>query len=747
MQISKNIITGDKVRFTVLTDKMLRIEYSENNQFEDGHTQTVQNRDFGVPDFEVVENQHGHVLEIITPGFHLYYDGGALDAGSLFIDAMNNYGTYYSRWYYGEAVSKNLKGTARTLDKADGEIQLEDGLMSKDGYGVLDDSESFILEGDQISTRQHAEKDLYYFAYGRDYQATLYAYYQLTGFPPLVPRFALENWWSRYYPYTQSEYIDLMRRFDEHHVPIAVSVFDMNWHITDIPAKYGSGWTGYTWNQDYFPDPVGMIEKLHEQGRKVTLNVHPASGIRPSEESYSEVAKQLKLDVKHEQPALFDLQDVDFKRAYFDTIHHQLEKQGVDFWWIDWQQGGSRSKTKIDPLWLLNIDHYEDNERQHPGQALILSRYAGPGSHRYPVGFSGDTVASWKSLQFQPYFTATASNIGYTWWSHDIGGHMHGVYDGELALRWLQFGVFSPILRLHSSNNIFMGKEPWNYDATIEPVMIRFLQLRSQLIPYIDSANYQTHKQGIPLIRPMYYEYPDAKQSYQVPNEYLFGDAMIVSPITTPSDEQAGLASTDVWLPKGDWYDFFTGICYCGNQSLKVYREKATYPVFVKAGSILPLNHDYMQSPEALPTTLDVNIYTGTDGAYIMIDRLGEKVARTKFTWDENQHQLSIERDDPDGIIPINRVFKYHLVGASGEAHISGDALIIFDNYKRLEQTKLINRLIRQRLQFARISFDDKWKIWQTYSQATSPMQLINYLGTIEESSVSGMITELVSCL
>lgn len=114
----------------------------------------------------------------------------------------------------------------------------------------------------------------------------------------------------------------------------------------------------------------------------------------------------------------------------------------------------------LDPLWLLNHYHYQDSCKNAEG-GVILSRYAGPGSHRYPVGFSGDTIISWNSLRFQPYFTATASNIGYSWWSHDIGGHMLGDYDEELQTRWLQFGVFSPITRLHSSRSPFNSKEPW----------------------------------------------------------------------------------------------------------------------------------------------------------------------------------------------------------------------------------------------------------------------------------------------
>ena len=156
---------------------------------------------------------------------------------------------------------------------------------------------------------------------------------------------------------------------------------------------------------------------------------------------------------------MFDITDPEFLEAYFETVLHPMEKEGVDFWWLDWQQGNTTKIEGLDPLWMLNHYHYLDSRRLGT-RGLTFSRYAGPGSHRYPVGFSGDTVISWESLDFQPYFTANASNIGYGWWSHDIGGHMLGVRDDELTTRWVQFGVFSPINRLHSTDNPFNGKEP-----------------------------------------------------------------------------------------------------------------------------------------------------------------------------------------------------------------------------------------------------------------------------------------------
>lgn len=740
--MTTNQIEVGRLRLTVLTSKLIRIEYITSGMFENGTTQIVQHRDFEVPPYTVLHDHATHVLEVITTGFHLYYDGGDPQAGNLYIDAAHNYGTYDSRWYCGTPVGKNLGGTVRTLDKVDGTVELSAGLMSKNGISVLDDSASARLLDDALLPRQNQELDLYYFAYGRDYRATLQAYYQLTGYPPLIPRYALGNWWSRYYPYRQNEYLALMHRFDDARVPIAVAVLDMDWHQTEIPARYGSGWTGYSWNAEYFPNPGKLLQQLHAQGRHVTLNVHPAAGIRPHEQCYLAVAAALKLT--GDQPALFNLQNAAFKHAYFKLVHHPLEAQGVDFWWLDWQQGRRQGSQGIDPLWLLNVAHYDDNAQEHHGQGLILSRYAGPGSHRYPVGFSGDTIASWASLQFQPYFTATATNIGYTWWSHDIGGHMHGTYDGELALRWLQLGVFSPILRLHSSRNPFMSKEPWRYAAEYATPMIKFLQLRHQLLPYLATANVQTHVAGQALIEPMYYGHPDAAWAYRVPHEYQFGPAMIVAAATTPRDATTQLTAVPVWLPAGEWYDWSTGLRYHGDRYFTAYRDLNQYPVFVAAGSIVPLNPNYMQPVMALPPTLHLKIFVGATGHYQLIETSGTRQATTDFWWDDADHHLTVTVTDPQQLLPSNRQYTCELVGATSAAPVWQAGRASFDDLVLNDVAAQNRAQLQQRLQFAKLPFDLKQTIWHAYQAAADESSWLAYVTTLKDSAVQGMLTELV---
>ena len=325
------IVEGDTYRFTVITNDLIRIEEDEKGEFEDRPTVTVLNRNFSNPEVEVIRNNNGHLVEIITPGFHLYYDGGKFTPDSLYIDINKAYSLYQNRWYFGtenDGRHKNLKGTARTLDHADGAIPLQDGIMSKDGFSYLDDSTNFVYERekDEFIPRSHKVIDGYFFAYGRNYQKELQDYYKLTGPTPLLPRYALGNWWSRYYPYSQTSYKELMKKFEKKDIPINVSVLDMDWHknASQVPRKYGSSWTGYSWNKELFPEPEKLLNWLHEKGKKVTLNDHPASGIRAFEDEYDQVAKDLDLNIKKEEPASFDFNSSKYRSVVLTGWYNLL---------------------------------------------------------------------------------------------------------------------------------------------------------------------------------------------------------------------------------------------------------------------------------------------------------------------------------------------------------------------------------------------------------------------------------------
>ena len=534
---------------------------------------------------------------------------------------------------------------------------------------MVDDSHTVLLRDDGwFAPRSKGNRDLYVFAYGRDYRNALRALYQLTGAPALLPRYALGNWWSRFHPYTAEEYIALVDRFREEGVPLSVAVIDMDWHQVDIDPAHGSGWTGYTWNTDLFPDPKRFLADLHERGLATSLNVHPAEGVHAHESAYPAMARRKGVDPESGLSVPFDATDPGFVEAYLEELHHPLEEQGVDFWWLDWQQGAVTKVPGLDPLWLLNHVHFLDSGRDGR-RPLTFSRYAGVGSHRYPVGFSGDSIISWESLDFQPYFTATASNAGYGWWSHDIGGHFKGYRDDELATRWVQLGVFSPVNRLHSGLNPFNTKEPWRFGKVAEQVMKEFLRLRHRLLPYLATMNLRAHE-GEPLVQPMYYEHPDEPAAYDVPNQFMFGSELLVAPITSPADRATGLGRVKAWLPDGEWVDVFTHASYTGGRTVYLHRDLSSIPVLAKAGAVVPMvPADALGEGTDLPSVVEVRVFGGADGGFTLVeDRDDERWARTRMTYDDRTGELTVHDVEGDAAtLPEGRRYRVVVVRPSDD--------------------------------------------------------------------------------
>ena len=656
-------------RFSVITPYLLRVEKQDNGIFCDHPTQSVINRSFceAKSDFDV----KGNVVTISTDKTVFAYDTEK--------DVMISVKLYDGR-IVSDYTKGNLKGTKRTLDNVNGKTKLGDGIISLSGVAVLDDSESLILKSNgRILPREAKGKDVYFFAYGYSYREAVKDLYNLTGNTPLIPRFTLGNWWSRYKAYTQDEYTSLMQRFIDERIPVTVATIDMDWHWVDVVKKFGKeatdsghrnnlfevfynlvlpGWTGYSWNTDLFPDHKAFLSWLKSNGFKITMNLHPASGCKFYEDAYADFCEYMGIDKASHEQIRFDITDEKFIEGYFRFLHHPHENEGVDFWWIDWQQGKKTAVEGLDPLWALN--HYHSGDIARDGKRpLILSRVAGAGSHRYPLGFSGDTVQTWESLDFQPYFTATASNIGYSWWSHDIGGHCRGYRDDELYLRWLQYGVFSPINRLHSTSNEFMGKEPWMYNKFVEENAVKFLKFRHRLIPYIYSMNRLTEKEGRCLIEPMYYDSPKDSRAYECPNEYLFGTEMIVCPITEKCDKTTGLAGTKAFLPKGRYTDIFTGRVYNGNCETYLFRDQSSIPVLAREGAIIPLDCQCDTNSTANPEMLEILIARGNN-SFTLYEDDGETLeykngafCETKYTVSDSSNSLVFTVSPATGMLSL----------------------------------------------------------------------------------------------
>ena len=639
------VIRLPHARITLLTSRLLRIEFSPQERFEDRPSQAFWYRRQPAPAYARRETRRG--VEIETEHLLLRYRPGRpkLTPGALSVTVKATGAV----WKYGDGPARggNLRGTARTLDERLGSLPLEPGLLGRSGWAVIDDTAALLFNRDGWLAPRQPEpeaRDLYFFGYGRDYPACLQDFCRVAGPPPLPPRWALGNWWSRYWAYSASELLELMGEFRDHDVPLSVCIVDMDWHITRT-GNSSTGWTGYTWNTALFPDPPGFLAALHSLGLKTALNLHPAEGIHPHEAAYPEFARLLGQDPAEARPIAFDLANPGFAGPYFDRLHHPLEAQGVDFWWIDWQQGRRSTLPGLDPLWWLNHLHFHDLGRDGVKRPFIFSRWGGLGNHRYPIGFSGDTIVNWPALDFQPYFTATAANVGYGWWSHDIGGHMHGQEDDELYTRWVQFGVFSPIFRLHSTKRGQHERRPWGRGAAAARIAGDAMRLRHRLIPYIYTMAWRNHTTGLPLVAPLYYSHPDEDAAYRCPNAYWFGSQLLAAPFTRPADPQTGLSTQTVWLPPvsepeaagqqgassapatpAPWTGFFDGQPYpAGEQTITGGLE--SIPVFARPGALVPLGPPAGWGSIQAPADLHLLVFPGASNRFELYEDDGETQA------------------------------------------------------------------------------------------------------------------------
>ena len=664
------VVVFQNARFTVLTSRLIRMEYSAANSFEDRPSQVFWFRKQPVPKFQTRESLEK--VEIITEDLHLVYtpDGKGFSEQTLSITFKKS----GQVWKFGDGDEGNLLGTTRTLDCVSGLATLEKGLISRDGWSVVDDTRTLVFNAEQMLEPRSAcppsaeTQDLYFFGYGHDYKGCLKDYAAIAGQAPLLPRWALGNWWSRYWAYTQAELSGLMNDFEAHGVPLSVCIIDMDWHQ--------EGWTGYTWNKELYPEPEKFIQFLHGKGLKTALNLHPAEGVGPQETGYEATARLMGVDPASRKAVPFDIADPTYIEAYFKHLHHPLEAQGIDFWWMDWQQGTTTKVENLDPLWLLNHLHFYDLGRNPSQRPFVFSRWGGLGNHRYPIGFSGDVHVTWDSLAFQPYFTANAANVGYGWWSHDIGGHISGMEDGELYARWVQFGVFSPILRLHSAKYTYVERHPWAFNDEVFRIARDAMQLRHALIPYLYTMSWRNHTESVPPITPMYYNHPEERDAYTHPSQYYYGSELVAAPFITPKDEAVGMSRKVVWLPEGGWFDFFSGEPYAGGANYAVYGNLDDIPVFAKAGAIVPMGVRQGWGGVQNPDALEVQIFPGASNRFDLYEDDGETQlykqgasAITSFEtrWSAGRLELAIHPARGDrSVVPAKRAFhlKFRAVAA-----------------------------------------------------------------------------------
>ena len=681
----------DQVRITVVTDGVVRLEWEATGKFTDSPSLVASERDYPATDFKV--SKKGREVMIQTSRMTVSYkmNSGKFTKNNLEIKAADGFFT----WKPGMQQKENLKGTFRTLDGLDGDVQtqswvadmkkgeirqFEDGILAKDGWALIDESENFLFDDSEwawVKEREAKEcQDWYFMAYGHDYKAALKDFTVFAGKMPLPPRFTFGYWWSRYWAYTDKEMRTLVDKFHAYDIPLDVLVVDMDWHYTDAGR---GGWTGWTWNKSLFPNPKKFMQYLKGEGLKVTLNLHPAEGFDHWEECYPTLAQSLGKDPEGKKRIEWINSDKEFMSNMFKHVMHPMQEEGVDFWWLDWQQHVYDTElTKLHNTWWINYCYFSDMERHGDKRPLLYHRWGGLGNHRYQIGFSGDATITWKSLEFQPYFTATSSNVLYGYWSHDIGGHLGDSIDPEMYTRWLQYGGFSPVMRTHSSKSGALNKEPWVFAEEYTNVIRQTVRQRYEMAPYIYAMARKGYDEGLALCRPLYYDYPECQEAYDFRSQYMFGDDMLIAPVTKPAEN--GFASMVIWLPEGQWYELHTGAMVEGGKVVTRRFALDEYGVYVKAGAVLPFYGDDVENLNANDEDIHVTVFPGGNGCFSMYEDAGnDKNYATEYattqlssSWNGCEQTVTIapRKGSYEGM-PAQRNFKVKVVASAAPASVT----------------------------------------------------------------------------
>lgn len=674
-----SVYIKENARFTVMCGGVIRMEYAENGEFEDRETLFAKRN--ALAESTVLD---GDVFQISTEKVTLYYHGGEFSRETLYADI--NAGGMSLRWHFGDENKENLKGTLATLDGVNGFRPLPDGLLARDGWYVIDDSNSAVLEdGWAVNRSENHKIDIYLFAYGREYKTALKNLAEVSGKMAMPRKCFFGSWYSRWWDYSSEQFLEIIDGYDENGFPLDVLVMDMDWHIQDWRHKPGDpeylygyghaggniGWTGYRWNHRLIPYPTEFISTVKQKGISVTLNDHPADGVRDTDEIYDSFMAELQ-EVGYEEcvPPIeehikkketenlcrniknfrFNAGNRDYMRAFFNATNKEIEERGADFRWLDWQQdylypevNGVKGLTHL--KWLNHL--YYENSKRNGRRGLGFSRWGGFGDHKHPAYFSGDSVTSWETLAFEIQMTASAGNAGCFWWSHDIGGFEDPAPNGqaEVFARWVQFGAMSPALRVHMLGKVGLDRRPWTWPEPYASSMRKAYHLRSMLMPYIYSSAFISSRDSVPLLRPLYIDW-NTEEAYNHPEAYMFGEGLYTAPITVAGNEN-GTAEVEIWLPDAIWYDYFSGKKYEGGTH-KLSCSIDVFPLFAKAGYPIVMQEYTNRMTKSPLTTPEIHVYVGANGESEFYEDDGEtencgyRLTKISYTECEAGYEITV---------------------------------------------------------------------------------------------------------
>lgn len=647
-----NIFRGKNYRITVLSEILLRLEYNPTGNFLDETTELVRNRNFNIPKFKVQQDENFLVIE--TSYFRLEYVKEKSFLGTKIVPEQNLKVSLIGTekfWHFNHVEARNFKTIGFSLDDKE-IIKLENkGLYSTDGFVSIDDSNSLILKDDRFFKRPDKCIDTYLFMYKRDFGLVLRDYFLLTGKPNMIPRYFFGNIWNKHAYYTDQNIKDLINKFNKYGIPINTIILGNDWHIKNN-QKYG-----LSWNKDLFIDYTKFIDYLKLKNIHLGVTINPTI-ISDREKNFNKFIEDSKLErAEYVTLNVFNKEIVD---SYLSNFIDDLVNNGVDSFILDYKD------KDLYTLRVLNYYHnlYFKNKNL---KNAIMSRNGMINAHTNTL-YTGNTLVSWKVLDKLPEYIISGSNNGLSFISSDIGGFYGGIEDDELFRRYVQFGTFSPILRLSSDSSHYYKREPWNWDMHTLSIVSEYLRLRCQLIPYLYTEAHKYHETGLPIVQPVYYRYPEIYDEPEYKNEYYFGNSLFVCPITKQKDSIMNRTIQKIFLPEGIWYDFQTGIKYIGNKRYISFYKDEDYPIFATQGSIIPLailNEEHINSSHN-PDGFEIHIFPGKSNTYTIFEDDGISTKDNNYVktiidynYLQNNYTVIIRYEITDAtIIPSIRNYK-----------------------------------------------------------------------------------------